>query len=88
MVPVVGLEPTRGISPTDFEFYNPHRSTRPLDELSGTCYPQKSQQYQGFFALNYAKLVCRNAFHQQAVLEPKKEIGGPSEVHAPKQQTH
>ena len=21
MVPVVGLEPTRGISPTDFEFY-------------------------------------------------------------------
>ena len=42
VVPVVGLEPTRGISPTDFEFCSPHRSTRLLDELSGTCYPQKS----------------------------------------------
>ncbi|GEM_PF-3764444 len=49
MVPVAGIEPARGISPTDFEGESPTGSLRNYVELSGISRLTKYTKFIGLF---------------------------------------
>ena len=49
MVPVAGIEPARGISPTDFEGESPTGSLRTYVELSGISRLTKYTKFIGLF---------------------------------------
>ena len=64
MVPVVGLEPTRGISPTDFEFCEVFGTRCPLKEAVETYSPLQSLAAQGVSRSDGLKLLQYKALRR------------------------
>ena len=72
VVPVVGLEPTRGISPTDFEFCKVFGTHCLLKETVGTYSPLQSLAAQGVSRFDDMKLLRHKALRHFPVVWPQK----------------